>query len=191
MAAVGGARCSRPGKEREPSRQNNVKACVDLRMLAKNALHPIEKKLREERHEKEITTSNLVQMLIQGATDSANLVRRLARAARGLTFRRARCTRAGRHGIDSCTTTFSCVYIYIITTRQSRSSSFYFCMRMPRQRSCSAMIVFLAASGRSASSLSICAVTPPWAASRASSVALAVRKGTGRRRLRGRGVGAP
>ena len=50
-------------------------------MLAKNALNPIEKKLKgiysssKERQEKEISTSNLVQMLIQEATDPGNLVR--------------------------------------------------------------------------------------------------------------------
>lgn len=49
-------------------------------MLAKNALNVIEKKLRgiyrtsKDRVEKEVTTSNLVQMLIQEATDNANLV---------------------------------------------------------------------------------------------------------------------
>lgn len=67
--------------EREPSRRNQVKASVDLRMLAKNALNPIEKKLKgiystsKERQEREISTSNLVQMLIQEATDSANLAK--------------------------------------------------------------------------------------------------------------------
>ncbi|KAF8897901.1 hypothetical protein BD779DRAFT_1608382 [Infundibulicybe gibba] len=65
--------------ERDTARRNQVKASVDLRMLAKNALNPIEKKLKgiyttsRERHEKEISTSNLVQMLIQQATDLANL----------------------------------------------------------------------------------------------------------------------
>jgi len=65
--------------EREPSRRNAVKASVDLRMLAKNALNPIEKKLKgiystsKERQEREISTSNLVQMLIQEATSAANL----------------------------------------------------------------------------------------------------------------------
>jgi serine/threonine-protein kinase ATR len=50
-------------------------------MLAKNALNPIEKKLKgiystsKERQEREISTSNLVQMLIQEATSGANLVR--------------------------------------------------------------------------------------------------------------------
>jgi hypothetical protein len=66
--------------EREPSRRNAVKASVDLRMLAKNALNPIEKKLKgiyatgRERQEKEISTGNLVQILIQEATDPSNLV---------------------------------------------------------------------------------------------------------------------
>jgi len=67
--------------EREPSRRNQVKASVDLRMLAKNALNPIEKKLKgmyttsKERQDKEVSTSNLVQMLIQEATDYANLAK--------------------------------------------------------------------------------------------------------------------
>ena len=53
---------------------------IDLRMLAKSALGSIEKKLRgihrtsRDRVEKEVSTSNLVQMLIQEATDNANLV---------------------------------------------------------------------------------------------------------------------
>ncbi|KAG6850186.1 hypothetical protein H0H93_016614 [Arthromyces matolae] len=61
--------------------RNQVKASVDLRMLAKNALNPIEKKLKgiystsKERQEREISTSNLVQMLIQEATDDFNLAR--------------------------------------------------------------------------------------------------------------------
>ncbi|KAJ6486408.1 hypothetical protein C8R47DRAFT_1216527 [Mycena vitilis] len=68
--------------EREPSRRNAVKASVDLRMLGKNALSPIERKLKglyvaasskERAAEKEVSTGNLVQMLIQEATDSANL----------------------------------------------------------------------------------------------------------------------
>ncbi|KAJ7098650.1 hypothetical protein B0H15DRAFT_771712 [Mycena belliarum] len=71
---------------RRPSRRNAVKASVDLRMLGKNALSPIERKLKglyaasssKERYargavEKEISTGNLVQMLIQEATDLANL----------------------------------------------------------------------------------------------------------------------
>jgi len=52
---------------------------IDLRMLAKTALNSIEKKLRgihrtsKDRVEKEVSISNLVQMLIQEATDNANL----------------------------------------------------------------------------------------------------------------------
>ena len=54
---------------------------MDLRNLAQGALNPIERKLKGiystggGRQEKEISTSNLVQMLIQEATDPANLVR--------------------------------------------------------------------------------------------------------------------
>lgn len=60
-----------------------MKALTDLKVLAKNALDPIGKKLRGiyasngKGHLKEITTSNLVQMVIQEATDPANLVRQL------------------------------------------------------------------------------------------------------------------
>ncbi|KAF5387623.1 hypothetical protein D9615_000714 [Tricholomella constricta] len=77
--------------EREPSRRNQVKASVDLRMLAKNALNPIEKKLKgiystsKERQEREISTSNLVQMLIQEATDPANLASVFTRPLRAPT----------------------------------------------------------------------------------------------------------
>ncbi|KAA1466566.1 hypothetical protein DENSPDRAFT_811680 [Dentipellis sp. KUC8613] len=67
--------------EREAMRRatNSVKQSVDLRMLAKNALQPIEKKLKgiystnKERSEKEFSTTNLVQALIQEATDNQNL----------------------------------------------------------------------------------------------------------------------
>ena len=61
-----------------------MKEAVDLRKLAKNALYPIEKKLRGiyakdtargEKREKEVSTSNLVQMLIEESTDLKNLVR--------------------------------------------------------------------------------------------------------------------
>ena len=51
-----------------------------MQSLAKSSLNPIEKKLRgiysttKERHEREVSTSNLVQILIQEATDLANLV---------------------------------------------------------------------------------------------------------------------
>ena len=58
-----------------------MKALTDLKVLAKNALDPIEKKLRGIYtsngigHPREISTNNLVQMLIQEATDPVNLVR--------------------------------------------------------------------------------------------------------------------
>ena len=71
-------RTEETNKERD--RRNQVKPSVNLRMLAKNALNPIEKKLKgiystsKEKPEKEISTSNLVQMLIQEATDPLNLV---------------------------------------------------------------------------------------------------------------------
>ncbi|KAE9410202.1 hypothetical protein BT96DRAFT_913020 [Gymnopus androsaceus JB14] len=67
----------------DPQRRNTVKPATDLRMLAKNALKGIEKKLRglyrptPEKYafEKEVSTSNLVQLLIQEATDIQNLAR--------------------------------------------------------------------------------------------------------------------
>lgn len=74
-------------------RRNAVRSSTDLRHLAKNALRPIERKLRgvyspsnikSRNHsgsggsgngeEREISTSNLVEMLIQEAIDDANLV---------------------------------------------------------------------------------------------------------------------
>ncbi|OCH94317.1 hypothetical protein OBBRIDRAFT_823598 [Obba rivulosa] len=67
--------------DREAQRRNTVRSSVDLRELAKHALQPIEKKLKgiyttsRERPEKETSTSNLVQMLIQEATSSANLAK--------------------------------------------------------------------------------------------------------------------
>ncbi|KAF9534591.1 hypothetical protein CPB83DRAFT_754578 [Crepidotus variabilis] len=60
---------------------NVPKVKADLRELAKAALNPIEKKLRgihsnnKERNERELSTSNFVQMLIQEATDLGNLSR--------------------------------------------------------------------------------------------------------------------
>ncbi|KAI9513280.1 hypothetical protein F5148DRAFT_287683 [Russula earlei] len=60
-------------------RHAHNKSQIDLRMLAKTALSSIEKKLRgihrtsRDRVEKEMSTSNLVQMLVQEATDNANL----------------------------------------------------------------------------------------------------------------------
>ena len=67
-------------QEREPTKRNQVKPSVDLDMLARNALNPIEKKLNgfhmmnKERLEKEVSTSTLVQIIIREATDNANLV---------------------------------------------------------------------------------------------------------------------
>jgi hypothetical protein len=58
-----------------------VAASVDLKQLAKNALNPIEKKLKgiytvgKERPEKEISTSSLVRILVEEAMDLGNLVR--------------------------------------------------------------------------------------------------------------------
>ena len=60
-----------------------MKALTDLKVLAKNALDPIEKKLsgiytsNGIGHPREISTNNLVQMVIQEATDPANLVRQV------------------------------------------------------------------------------------------------------------------
>ena len=71
-------------QDREPSDKkgsHTPKVKSDLRVLAKQALNPIEKKLKgiystntKERIEREVSTSNLVQMLIQEATDLGNLV---------------------------------------------------------------------------------------------------------------------
>lgn len=70
-------------RKSKADRDNNVAASVDLKRLAKNALSPIEKKLKgiysigKEKAEKEISTSSLVQMLIEEATDNQNLVKDL------------------------------------------------------------------------------------------------------------------
>ena len=56
---------------------------TDLKVLARDALDPIGKKLRGiytsngKGYLREISTSNLVQMVIQEATDPVNLVRQL------------------------------------------------------------------------------------------------------------------
>src|SRR6266850_118198 len=70
-------------QERQVNRRHaHNRSQIDLRMLAKTALSSIEKKLRgihrtsKDRVEKEVSTSNLVQMLIQEATDNANLASR-------------------------------------------------------------------------------------------------------------------
>ncbi|KAG6335950.1 hypothetical protein ID866_3139 [Astraeus odoratus] len=75
-------------RKMDRDRRNAVKSSTDLRHLAKNALRPIERKLRGvyspsnvksknqggTDEEREISTSNLVQMIIQEAVDDANLV---------------------------------------------------------------------------------------------------------------------
>ncbi|KIJ69878.1 hypothetical protein HYDPIDRAFT_79167 [Hydnomerulius pinastri MD-312] len=78
-------------RKMDRDRRNAVKSSTDLRHLAKNALRPIERKLRgvysppnvkSRTHsgsgtgdEREISTSNLVQILIQEAIDDANLAK--------------------------------------------------------------------------------------------------------------------
>ncbi|KIJ20461.1 hypothetical protein PAXINDRAFT_174826 [Paxillus involutus ATCC 200175] len=80
-------------RKMDRDRRNAVKSSTDLRHLAKNALRPIQRKLRgvyspsnikSRTHsgsgsgtgeEREISTSNLVQMLIQEAIDDANLAK--------------------------------------------------------------------------------------------------------------------
>lgn len=81
---------------------------MDLHVLAKDALNPIEKKLKgiyaasKERQEKEISTSNLVQMLIQEATDPVNLVcGRYTTCLRILFSFRQRCILDGPLGTNS------------------------------------------------------------------------------------------
>ena len=68
--------------DRDPHRRSTtVKNTTNMKTLAKSSLHPIEKKLKGiyttsvERAEREITTTNLVQMLIAEATNLSNLVR--------------------------------------------------------------------------------------------------------------------
>lgn len=91
--------------------RNGVKSSVDLRKLAKNALYPIEKKLRglyakdanrSDKRIKEISTSNLVQMLIEEATDLRNLVSENKEThLRSCSLpHRLKCIPAGRRGID-------------------------------------------------------------------------------------------
>lgn len=76
-------------RKMDRDRRNAVRSSTDLRHLAKNALRPIERKLKgvyspwnvKSRafggtgDEKEISTGNLVQMLIQEAVDDANLAK--------------------------------------------------------------------------------------------------------------------
>ena len=81
-------------------------------MLAKSALSSIEKKLRgihrtsRDRVEKEVSTNNLVQMLIQEATDNANLASHsnVSHALLFLTFSdlfRGKCIPVGHRGTDA------------------------------------------------------------------------------------------
>lgn len=83
----------KPKSIQDRDRRNAVRSSTDLRHLAKNALRPIERKLRgvyspsniksrnhggsggsSSGEEREISTNNLVEMLIQEAIDGANLV---------------------------------------------------------------------------------------------------------------------
>lgn len=87
-----------------------MKALTNLKVLAKNALDPIGKKLRGiytsngKGYLKEISTSNLVQMVIQEATDPANLVRQLDRVgirhASDIVHHRGGCTLVGHRICD-------------------------------------------------------------------------------------------
>lgn len=71
-------------KQAEASSINGVKPSVDLQSLARNALKPIDKKLKglrstivrnpNEKTDKEFSTSNMVEALIREATSMANLV---------------------------------------------------------------------------------------------------------------------
>jgi serine/threonine-protein kinase ATR len=97
-------------QERDSYKRNTVKPSVDLRMLATSALNPIGKKLSgiysssKEKQEKEISTSNLVQMLIQEATNPANLVLCLSHVlrseARSHPITSGRCILGGLLGIN-------------------------------------------------------------------------------------------
>lgn len=100
-------------------RRNAVRSSTDLRHLAKNALRQIERKLRgiyspsnvkTKTHsgtgdEMAISTSNLVQMLIQEAVDATNLVRTFSLIfAKTLAYRyREKCILDGQHGIEIVT----------------------------------------------------------------------------------------
>ncbi|KAK1226693.1 hypothetical protein PQX77_010337 [Marasmius sp. AFHP31] len=69
-------------EEEKRKQQNKLKANADLKKLARDALNPIEKKLKglastvsKEKHayDREVSTSNMVQMLIQESMDNRNL----------------------------------------------------------------------------------------------------------------------
>lgn len=104
--------------------RNAVKSMEELRTTAKTALVPIDKKLmgfytankEHDRQERETTTSNLVQGLIQDATDLSNLVSRLniLPSIPSLTaIRRHACIQAGLLG-----TRRSIVILYHLVTCQ-------------------------------------------------------------------------
>ncbi|CAK5275112.1 unnamed protein product [Mycena citricolor] len=62
--------------EKRRQSRNGVKASANLKSLAKNALDPIERKLKGlQDNNKVVSTSNVVQKLIQEATDAANLAK--------------------------------------------------------------------------------------------------------------------
>ena len=101
-------------QERDSSRRNQVKSSTDLASLARNALLPIERKLKgiysrsstkeKDKQQKEVSTSNLVQLLIQEATDDANLVRKFCRYGGYNSTElvsRLRCILAGHRGIET------------------------------------------------------------------------------------------
>jgi serine/threonine-protein kinase ATR len=102
-----------PSKSSKKSSSHTPKVKTDLRVLAKQALNPVEKKLKgiystnsKERIEREVSTSNLVQMLIQEATDLSNLVRIHSSPCFVLELRfptRPRCTLGGLPGIEQGT----------------------------------------------------------------------------------------
>jgi hypothetical protein len=100
-------------QDREPSKRSSShtpKVKTDLRVLAKQALNPVEKKLKgiystngKERIEREVSTSNLVQMLIQEATDLSNLVRFWSSDSLALSINisnRRECTLGGLRGTE-------------------------------------------------------------------------------------------
>ena len=187
-------------QEREPSRRNQVKSSADLAPLARNALLPIEKKLKgiyatnkeKEKQQKEISTSNLVQMLIQEATDDGNLVgdifSQCAQTLIGLAGKNVpwlgflALSEHREFGTDqnyilninrtshTCMTTIASCIIHHEPANSfcSLSNSFSRSMRVLRHLSCCSMTLFLAVSSLSASSFSMTAVNsgnPPLLAS--------------------------
>lgn len=104
-----GSQARKVPKKGKNDRDNNVAPSVDLKQLAKNALLPIEKKLKgiysigKEKSEKEISTSSLVQVLIEESTSGANLVGQFRLEFRStiLTYAyRPKCIPDGLRGIE-------------------------------------------------------------------------------------------